>query len=351
MITNVVKIFLPATIAFVFGIAITPLFSHYFYKYRLWKKVPKGHKEKDPMTEAFTKIHNQKEETSTPRVGGIIIWFSVFITVMLIWIVSMFFPTDSLTKLNFLSRNQTILPFFSLIIASIIGLLDDLLVVYGNGAEEVDGISRKDRILAVIAIGLVGAWWFYVKLGVTSIVIPFVGAVNIGLFFIPVFVIVMLATFSGSIIDGVDGLSGGVMASAFGAYATIAFVHNQVDIAAFCTVIVGAILAFLWFNIPPARFYMGETGMLGLTVTLSIIAFLTNAVLILPIIAFPLVMTSGSVMVQKASERIYGKKFFLVSPLHHHFEARGWSRPKIVMRYWVISIIFAVIGIMLALIS
>ena len=189
------------------------------------------------------------------------------------------------------------------------------------------------------------------KLGVTSIVIPFVGAVNIGLFFIPVFVIVMLATFSGSIIDGVDGLSGGVMASAFGAYATIAFVHNQVDIAAFCTVIVGAILAFLWFNIPPARFYMGETGMLGLTVTLSIIAFLTNAVLILPIIAFPLVMTSGSVMVQKASERIYGKKFFLVSPLHHHFEARGWSRPKIVMRYWVISIIFAVIGIMLALIS
>jgi phospho-N-acetylmuramoyl-pentapeptide-transferase len=138
----------------------------------------------------------------------------------------------------------------------------------------------------------------------------------------------------------------------FTAYAVIAFVHNQIDIAALCAVIAGGTLAFLWFNVPPARFYMGETGILGLTVTLSVIAFLTNTVMILPIIALPLVATSLSVVIQTISYKRFNKhRVFRVAPLHHHFEALGWSREKVVMRYWIISVVCAIVGVIVALVS
>jgi len=170
--------------------------------------------------------------------------------------------------------------------------------------------------------------------------------------FIPFFVLVMLAVFSTSVIDGMDGLSGGVMATIFTAYAVIAYANNQVDISALCGVVAGGILAFLWFNIPPARFYMGETGMLGLTVTLSVIAFLTNSVLILPIVAMPLVVTSLSDIIQFTSKRFRnGKRVFRLAPIHHHFEALGWPSYRVTMRYWVFSVIFAIIGIILAVVS
>jgi phospho-N-acetylmuramoyl-pentapeptide-transferase len=162
----------------------------------------------------------------------------------------------------------------------------------------------------------------------------------------------MLGVFSGSVIDGMDGLSGGVMSVIFTAYSVIAFTNHQVDISALCAVIAGGILAFLWFNIPPARFYMGETGILGLTVTLSVIAFLTDSVLVLPLIALPLVATSLSVIIQIFGYKYFNKKrVFRVAPLHHHFEALGWPRTKIVMRYWVISLICALFGVIIALIS
>jgi phospho-N-acetylmuramoyl-pentapeptide-transferase len=162
----------------------------------------------------------------------------------------------------------------------------------------------------------------------------------------------MLAVFSTSVVDGIDGLSGGILASIFTAYSIIGFVHHQIDIAALCAAIAGGILAFLWFNIPPARFYMGETGMLGLTVVLSVIAFMTNSVLLLPIIAFPLVLTSLSNIIQMISYRFFNKKrVFKVAPLHHHFEAIGWSKEKVVMRYWIIAIISVIIGTILVLVS
>ena len=116
--------------------------------------------------------------------------------------------------------------------------------------------------------------------------------------------LVMLALFSSGVIDGIDGLSGGVMAPIFAAYAGIAFFNNQIDLAAFSATLVGGILAFLWFNVPPARFYMSETGMLGLTTTLAVIAFLTGEVLLLPLIAFPLVATTLSVIIQVASKKM-----------------------------------------------
>jgi phospho-N-acetylmuramoyl-pentapeptide-transferase len=264
-----------------------------------------------------------------------------------------FIPTDLTAKLNFFSRSQTLIPLAVLILASCIGLIDDSLQIIGKGTYARDSIVyRKIKIISITLIGLMIGFWFYDKLQATTIHIPFWYDIDLGIMFIPFFIMVMLAVFSTSVIDGIDGLSGGVLAITFTAYSVIAFIQNQIDISALCAVIAGGTLAFLWFNIPPARFYMGENGMLGLTVTLSVIAFLTHSVLVLPIIALPLVLTSLSVIIQMVSYKYFGKRrVFRVAPLHHHFEAIGWSREKIVMRYWIISLVFAIVGVIVVLVS
>lgn len=351
MIFNVIKIFTPAIISFLVAIALTPSLTTYMYKKKMWKNSSRSKENVDAMSADFQKIHNEKGERSTPRVGGILVWLSVLITILLISIVSFIYPTAITTKLNFLSINQTILPLAALIFASLIGLLDDLLQIYGRQMNMSDGISRKMRILVVLFIGAVGAWWFYFKLDTLSIDVPFYGILDLGILFIPFFMLVILGVFSGSVIDGIDGLAAGVMASAFASYSVIAFAQNQIDLAAFCAVIMGGILAFLWFNIPPARFYFGETGMLGLTVTLAIVAFLTEQVVVLPLIAFPLFITSLSSSIQMFSKKHFGKKIFRIAPLHHHFEAIGWPSYKVTMRYWVISVICGLFGVMITLLG
>ncbi len=349
---NVLKVVVPSVLSFFIGVLITPFFTAYFYKYKMWKKSPRT-ENSDGVSNEFAHVHNTKAEISTPRVGGVIIWVSVVLTVVAIYLLSLFMPSELTLKLNFFSRSQTLIPIATLIIASLIGLLDDLMQIFGKGNYAKDPlIYRKIKIACITVIGLTIAHWFYAKLGATSIHIPFGSDIDLGIWFIPFFIFVMLSVFSTSVIDGMDGLSGGVMGIIFTAFSVIAFVHNQIDISALCAVIGGGILAFLWFNIPPARFYMGETGILGLTVTLSVISFLTNSSLLLPIIAFPLVITSLSVVIQIFTYKFFNKKrFFKVAPLHHHFEALGWSREKVVMRYWIISVVFAIIGVIVALVS
>ena len=350
MYLNLIKIFLPTAVAFFLGLFFTPFATHFFYKYKMWKKYGRN-----AVTTAsdFSKIHNEKDELNTPRVGGIIIWVSVLATGLIFYLVSVFFPYGDVSELNFLSRNQTLIPIFTLLLGSLVGLWDDLIQIYGTGKFARDDKSwRKWKVCIITFLSfLIGAWFFY-KLGMTSFHIPFMGELDLGILIIPFFMVVALATFSGGVIDGIDGLSGGVFAAIFAAYSAIAFANNQVDIAAFSGVITGAILAFLWFNIPPARFYMGETGIMGLTITLATLAFLTDSVLILPIVAFPLVLTSLSVILQIASKRLRGgKRLFRLAPIHHHFEAIGWSPYKVTMRYWILSAIVAIVGVILSVVS
>ena len=245
------------------------------------------------------------------------------------------------------------MPLGAFFLAAFIGLIDDLVHIYGQSKFAQDAlIYRKIKIILVTIIGLVISLWFYYKLDFNSIHIPFNGDWYLGIWFIPFFIIVMLATFSTSVIDGLDGLAGGVMASVFGAYSLIAFLSGQSDISALAGAIAGGILAFLWFNVPPARFYMGESGILALTVVLSVIAFLTDTVLLLPIIALPLVATSASVILQVyVFYKPFKRRLFLVTPLHHHFQALGWSREKVVMRYWIVSVVSAITGVILYLVS
>jgi len=349
MIIGLAKVFIPTIAAFFIGVAITPFLTHYLYKYKMWKKKARNEGLGGGGTPIFNKLHKHKE-IGTPRMGGIIIWASTLLVTLIIWLISVVYPTELTEKFNFLSREQTWLPIFTLIAASLVGLVDDIFQVQGRGGYIAGGLSLKARIGVVLLIGAIGGWWFFVKLGVSSIYIPFWGDIGLGLFFVPIFMIIMLALFSGGVIDGIDGLAGGIMAAIFSAYATIAFFQNQIDLAAFCAVIAGSILAFLWFNIPPARFYMSETGILGLTTTLAVVAFLTKAVIVLPIIAFPLFIASGSVIIQQLSKKFRkGKKIFLVAPIHHHFEALGWPAYKVTMRFWIISVVFAIMGVVIAL--
>lgn len=319
----------------------------------MWKRKSRDNNISVEALDKFSKIHDGKAELSTPRVGGMIIWIAVILTVAVVLVVDYIFGNELTAKMSFISRNQTLLPFFALITASLIGLADDFLQIFGKGKWATDPfILRYLKIGIILLLGLIIGLWFYFKLGVTGLYIPWFGFVNLGYLFIPFFMLVMLSLWSSSIIDGIDGLSGGVLASIFMAYTLIAFFNNQVDLATFCGVITGAILAFLWFNIPPARFYMGETGMIGLTVTLSVIVFMTNTVLLLPIIALPLFVTSLSAIIQIGSSKLrHGKKVFLLAPLHHHFEAKGWPKYKVTMRYWIVSIITSVIGVMITFID
>ena len=348
--SNALKIFLPSLISFIIGIILTPIATHFFYKYKMWRRTSRSENVKKGN---FQKIHDEKSELSTPRTGGMIIWVSVIITIIILGIIDLFFNNTLTSKLYFISRNQTVLPLFTLIMASLIGLGDDFVQIFGKGKWTTDPIIlRYIKISIILALGFIIGWWFFTKLGISSLYVPWYGFIQLGYLFIPFFIIIMLAVWSSSVIDGIDGLSGGVLASIFMAYTLISFFNNQIDLAAFCAVLTGGILAFLWFNIQPARFYMGETGMIGLTVTISVIAFLTNTVLLLPIIAFPLFITSLSTIIQMISKKFRnGKKVFLFAPLHHHFEALGWPKYKVTMRYWIVGIMFAVMGVIISLIS
>jgi phospho-N-acetylmuramoyl-pentapeptide-transferase len=349
MYLDLVKIFLPTTFAFFLGLFFTPFVTHFLYKYKMWKKYSRS---AEINAIDFKKIHNKKGELNTPRIGGIIIWISALFVIGLFYFISIFYPTPITEKLNFLSRNQTLIPLFTLFIGSLIGLWDDLIQVYTSGRFARDDKSwRKWKALLIACMSLLIGLWFFYKLGITTLHIPFGGEMYFGILIIPFFIIVALATFSGGVIDGIDGLAGGVFASIFGAYSAIAFANHQIDLAAFSGVITGAILAFLWFNIPPARFYMGETGMLGLCCALTVVAFLTDSILVLPIIGFLLVIESGSVIIQLLSKKFRKKKVFLAAPIHHHFEAKGWPHSKITMRFWVIGVVVAIIGLAIRLLG
>lgn len=349
-IVNVIKVFGLSAFSFALAILWTPLLTHYLYKYKLWRKDVRTQSPDGSKTPLFAALH-QDRETTVPRLGGALVWATTLVVALFFWMAAEVFNSEFFSKANFLSRNQTWLPLFIMMAASLLGLADDLLQVFRRGNYVAGGIKFRHRLLMVFLIALAGAWWFYFKLDWRTIYIPGYGDLTIGLWYIPLFILTMIILFSSSIVDGIDGLAGGVFGAAFAAYGGIAFFRGQIDLAAFAGVVLGALLAFLWFNIPPARFYMGESGMLGLTTSLAVMAFLTDSVFALPIIGLVLVAEVASDVIQFFSKRFLGKKVFLIAPIHHHFEAIGWPPHKVTMRFWVISVVAAIMGMVIALIG
>lgn len=342
----IIKLLLLSTCAFLFAGFLTPLLTHFLYKYKLGKKIRNGGE-----TPIFSQLHAHK--AGTPTMGGILIWGTVLFFALLFYFLAQILPGDIFKNLNFLTRSETFLPLGALVASAIIGLFDDWLDVRGKGVLGGGGLKMRHRLLIYTFIALIGAMWFYFKLDWTVFHVPFLGNLEIAWWYIPVFIFIVVATsFSVNETDGLDGLAGGTLLIAFAAYAIISFVMGRYELATFCGVIIGALLAFLWYNIPPARFYMGDTGSMSLGVTLAIIALLTNNALLLIFIGFIFAAESFSVIVQLVSKKLRkGKKVFLSAPIHHHFQAIGWPESKIVMRFWVVSGVMAVIGLMIFLLD
>ncbi|MDD5144821.1 MAG: hypothetical protein PHW72_01735 [Candidatus Pacebacteria bacterium] len=345
---SVIKIFAIGTFSFLFSFLITPFLLSVLYKYKFWRKEVRD-KAIDGGDVTFFKKFHSEGEANIPRGGGVLIWLVPLCLIFFFYLLSRFTDIWWLEKLNFLSRSQTWLPLFALVSASLLGLADDVLQVFGKGKYIGGGLSLKKRIILIAVIGLIGALWFYFRLDWNTIHIPGIGDLQIGALYIPLFILIMMAVYSGGVIDGLDGLAGGSFALIFGAFAGISLFLGYIDIAAFCAAILGSLLAFLWFNVPPAKFYMSETGTMGLCATLTVIAFLTDSVLVLPIIGLLLMVESGSVIIQLLSKKFRRKKVFLASPIHLHYEAKGWPHYMITMRFWIIGAVAAIVGITIRL--
>jgi len=352
MLSLSAQVLVPSAIAFTLGIGFAPFLAAALYRNKAWKKrsgklagIGGGG------TPIFNELHKERE-ISTPRMGGILIWASVLATAFFIFVLGKTIG-GGWAQLDFINRRETWLPLFALAAGAIAGLFDDLLEI----KEGKGGLSRARRLSIVGVIGLVAGWWFYAKLGVVAIGIPFAAPLTIGWFIIPFFALVTLALYAGGTIDGIDGLAGGIFAIVFMAYAGIAFGEAQLSLSAFAAAVAGATLAFLWFNVPPARFYMSETGSMALTLALAMTAFASDTlahgigVFVLPIIALPLTATVATTLLQVFWKKVFHKKLFRVAPIHHHFEAIGWPAAKVTMRYWIITIIASVIGVTIALVA
>lgn len=341
---QVVRILILASVAFILAMILTPLWTRFLYKHSFGKQI------RNEGAPVFTSFHKSKE--GTPTMGGVLIWLTLVILILIFAGLAALFPQSFAAKLNFLSRPQTLLPLGALLVAAIIGLGDDILGVLRIGPKG-GGLEMKHRLLLYTLVAIVGALWFYFKLDWDVLKIPFFGVFKVGWWYIPIFVfIIVSSSFSVNETDGLDGLAGGILLTAFASYGVVAFFEQRYDLAVFCGVIVGALVAFLWFNIHPARFFMGDTGAMSLGVTLGVIAMLTNAVLILPFVAFIPLVESCSVIIQILSKKFRGgKKVFLSAPIHHHFQAKGWPETKVTERFWIIAGVMAVLGIVIQILG
>lgn len=343
------KILIPTTLAFCLGILLTPILTHYLFTYKVWKKQGGKTAIGGHVATEFNRLKGG-DEIKTPRMGGIVIWMSVILTLVVFYVGTIIWPKSVFTDLFFLSRAQTWIPLSTLLVGAGVGFLNDYYDVVHGGV----GLRLKVRIIIITILSAAIGWWFYAKLGIDSIGVPFDGSLHVGVLIIPFFVLLTIALYASGVIDGIDGLSGGVFAAIFFSYSGIAFIQHQVDLAAFCATVAGGIMAFLWFNIPPARFWMTETGSMALTLSLAVVVLMTDelgegkGISLLPLIGLPLVATVASNVLQIGYRKATGKKLFRIAPLHHHFEAIGWPSTKVTMRYWIISIMCAIAGLALA---
>lgn len=346
ILAETVRVIVLTTIAFFVALFVTPLWYSVLKKRHFDKQI-----REEGQAPVFYELH--KKKAGTPTGGGVIIWSTVIGLAVVFGILNNLFDGSVWHYLNFISRSETYLPLAALLLAAVVGFVDDWLGALKLGGAPGGGLKVRQKSVLYLLIALVGAWWFYFRLEWDVINVPFLGNFQIGWWYIPIFIFIIFASaFSANETDGLDGLLGGTSLFAFVALTTVAFVLQRYDLAAFGGVMIGALLAFLWNNIYPAKFFMGDTGSMSLGITIGIIAMLTNTALLLPFFAFILVIESLSVIVQLISKKLYhGKKIFRSTPIHHHFEALGWPESQVTMRFWIISAIFCALGLVIFFLS
>ena len=332
LVNSLNHIVLLSVASFVLAMLLTPVYTFLAYRYRFWKK-QRQTSTTGEVLEVFTRLHKKKFQRSIPTMAGAI-------GVLTILAVTVIFNLD---------RAQTWLPLAALVGGGAVGLIDDIINLRGKGIG-VAGLRSSIKFLLIVVIGVVLGWFFYEKLGFTTLQIPFVGELDIGWLIVPLFAFAVTATGNAvNISDGLDGLAGGLLIASYGAFGLIALLQGQFMLAGFCFTVIGALLSYLWFNIYPARFFMGDIGSFAYGAGLGVIAMLTNSLLLLPIIGFIFVIEAGSSLIQIGSKKLFKRKIFLSAPVHHHLEAIGWPETKVTMRFWVIGCVFAFFGVLLAI--
>lgn len=329
---ELVKLFALAVGAFSLAMLLTPVYTYAAYRYRFWKK-PRTTSTTGEALKVFSKLHESKHRRHIPTMAGLIAVIVVSVVTLL---------------LN-LDREQTWLPLAALIGGAAVGLIDDIINIRGDGTG-VSGLRSSVKFLMITVVAAVAAWFFYSKLGYTDVMVPFVGQVEFGWLIVPLFILAVVSTGNAvNISDGLDGLAGGLLANAYGVFAVIALLQGNFGIAGFCFTVMGALFSYIWFNIHPARFFMGDVGSFALGTALGVVAMLTDAIFLLPVIGFVFVLEAGSSLVQIVSKKFFKRRVFLSAPIHHHLEAMGWPETKVTMRFWVIAQIVGFVGLLLAL--
>ena len=334
MIEQLPHIMLLAVGGFLLATLLTPIYTFFAYRYKFWKKQRTNSTTGEELT-VFNKLHANKFKRNIPTMAGMVFILSIVIITLI---------------LN-LDRGQTYLPLAALVGGAIVGLLDDIINLRSNG-KGTAGLRSSIKFAMIAFLGLFLGWFFYYKLGVNSIYVPFVGDWTLGWWIVPIFAFAVVATGNAvNISDGLDGLAGGLLAISYMAFGVIALVQGQYILAGFTFTVVGALLSYLWFNIYPARFFMGDVGSFSLGASLGVIAMLTDSLFLLPIIGVLFVVEAGSSAIQIFSKKVFGRKIFLSAPIHHHLEASGWPETKVTMRFWVIGSVAAFVGVLIALLG
>jgi len=320
--------------AFLLAMLLTPIYTYFAYRYKFWKRQRTTSTTGENL-QVFTKLHANKFTRNIPTMAGVI-------GVTAIAVITYGFN---------LSRAETWLPLAALLGGGVVGLLDDVINIRGRGSG-VAGLRSSVKFVLITLLALALGWFFYTKLGYNAIHVPFIGPWIVGVWIVPIFVFVVVATGNAvNISDGLDGLAGGLLTVSYATFGVIALLQGHVVLAGFCFTAVGALLSYLWFNIFPARFFMGDVGSFAFGTSLGVVAMLTNSLLLLPVIGMLFVIEAGSSLIQITSKRMFGKKVFLSAPIHHHLEAKGWPEVKVTMRFWIISCMTAFVGLLMALLG
>lgn len=327
--------------AFALGLALTPWFVAFLRKNRMGKQL-RVEAVDGREASVFRKYHQHK--FGTPTMGGLLVWCSILLTILFSRVLSL----TGLVDHSLLQRGQVYVPLFILVSMGLLGAFDDYLNIIGAGKKK--GLDWLPKLMTLLLISGGAALWFYFKLGYDEITVPFYGQVMIGAWYIPLFMLIIVGTSNAvNITDGLDGLAAGLLVIGFASFGVIAYMNNLAVLAAFCFVCVGAIAAFLWHNVPPALFFMGDTGSLALGGTLGVIAMMTDMMLILPFVGFVFLVEILSVIIQLTSKKYRGgKKVFRAAPIHHHFEALEWGESKVTMRMWIVGSFMAFLGVVLS---
>lgn len=328
-----IRILLLGFLGFLLSMALTPLYTTLAYKGQWWKRQRTDSWNGGAAT-VYNKLHAAKHKRLIPTMAGLVFVVSI----------------AAVTLTANLNRGQTWLPLAGMVASGLIGLFDDIINIRAPKIG-VAGMGSKAKFFLHSAVALIGGLWFYAKLDVATVYLPVLHHVHIGFLAVILFWLVVVATANSvNITDGLDGLAGGLLVSSFTVYAIIAGIQGQYALAGFCLTVVGTLLTYTWFNIFPARFFMGDVGSFALGTALGIIAMQTDTIYVLPVIGIVYVIETGSVIANRLSRKLrHGKKVFLSSPIHHHFEALGWPEAKVTMRFWILGQVAGVAGLIVFL--